>query len=103
MSALLQCRSCGQSDLEMVLSLGSMPLANALITAEQLDQPESTYPLDLVFCANCSLVQITETVAPEELFRDYLYFSSFSDAMLRHAQGIVERVLKLRSLGANSL
>jgi hypothetical protein len=87
----------------MVLSLGSMPLANALITAEQLDQPESTYPLELAFCPNCSLVQITETVPPEELFRDYLYFSSFSDTMLQHAQAIVERVLELRPLGANSL
>src|SRR5947209_10651253 len=103
MSASLACRSCGQTDLQLVLSLGSLPLANALVTAEQLDQPESTYPLDLAFCANCSLVQITETVPPEELFRDYLYFSSFSDTMLRHAQGIVERVLELRPLGANSL
>lgn len=103
MTTSLECRSCGQPDLQIVLSLGSMPLANALVTAEQLDQPESTYPLELAFCPNCSLVQITETVAPEELFRDYLYFSSFSDTMLRHAQAIVERVLELRPLGANSL
>lgn len=103
MSASLKCRSCGQPDLQMVLSLGSMPLANALITAEHLDRPESTYPLELAFCSNCSLVQITETVPPEELFRDYLYFSSFSDTMLQHAQAIVERVLELRPLGTNSL
>src|SRR6266550_8386085 len=103
MSSSLECRSCGRPDLQMVLSLGSMPLANALITAEQLDQPESTYPLELVFCSNCTLVQITETVPPEELFRDYLYFSSFSDTMLRHAQAVVERVLEWRPLNANSL
>src|SRR6266550_1274056 len=99
MSAVLECRSCGAPDLQLVLSLGSMPLANALITAEQLDQPESTYPLELAFCPQCSLVQITETVPPEELFRDYLYFSSFSDTMLSHAQAIVEGVLEcLRQL-----
>src|SRR6202165_3629223 len=103
MSASLQCRSCGQPDLEMVLSLGSTPLANALITEAQLDQPESTYPLDLAFCPQCTLVQITETVPPEELFREYLYFSSFSDTMLRHAQTIVERMLTLQPLNANSL
>ena len=80
-----------------------MPLANALVTAEQLDQPESTYPLELAFCPKCSLVQITETVPPEELFRDYPYFSSFSDTMLSHAQAIVERVLEWRPLDANSL
>ncbi|MEO8433482.1 MAG: class I SAM-dependent methyltransferase [Pyrinomonadaceae bacterium] len=103
MSPSIECRSCEQAGLQMVLSLGSMPLANALITAEQLDQPESTYPLELAFCPNCSLVQITETVPPEELFRDYLYFSSFSDTMLQHAQAIVERVLESQLVGPNSL
>src|SRR5438045_1556628 len=103
MSSAIACRSCGRSDLQMVLSLGKMPLANALVTAEELDQPESTYPLDLAFCFECSLVQITETVPPEELFRDYPYFSSFSDTMLSHAQAIVERVLESQSLDANSL
>jgi SAM-dependent methyltransferase len=103
MSASLECRSCGRPELQMVLSLGSMPLANALVTAEQLDQSESTYPLELAFCPDCSLVQITETVPPEELFRDYPYFSSFSDTMLQHAQAIVERVIESRPIGADSL
>ncbi len=103
MSSAIECRSCGRLDLQMVLSLGSMPLANALLTAEQLDQPESTYPLELAFCPECSLVQITEAVPPEKLFRDYPYFSSFSDTMLRHAQKIVERVLESRRLDANCL
>ena len=62
-----------------MLSLGRTPLANALLTAEQLDEPEATFPLDLAFCADCALVQITETVPPEVLFREYLYLSSFSD------------------------
>jgi SAM-dependent methyltransferase len=80
-----------------------MPLANALLTADELKQPEPTYPLELAFCSSCSLVQITETVAPERLFRDYLYFSSFSDTMLRHAQAIVERVIESRGIDAKSL
>lgn len=103
MSTSLACRSCGHTDLQLVLSLGSMPLANALVTAEQLDQPESTYPLELTFCPACTLVQITETVPPEELFRDYLYFSSFSDTMLQHAQEIVGRVLESKPMGPDSL
>lgn len=97
------CRSCGEVGLEIVLSLGSMPLANALLTAEQLNQPEPTYPLDLVFCRHCALVQITETVPPEELFREYLYFSSFSDTMLRHAKQLVERLIASRQINSNSL
>ena len=97
------CRSCGYPDLELVLSLGKMPLANAFLAAGQLDQPESAYPLDLAFCPHCALVQITETVPPEQLFQKYLYFSSFSDTMLRHAQQIVERLIASRRLEANSL
>jgi SAM-dependent methyltransferase len=103
MSSAVACRSCGRPDLELVLSLGRMPLANALLTADELKQPEPTYPLELAFCSSCSLVQITETVAPERLFRDYLYFSSFSDTMLRHAQAIVERVIESRGIDAKSL
>jgi SAM-dependent methyltransferase len=97
------CRSCGATELRPILDLGWTPLANALLTAEQLTEPEPVYPLELVFCPACTLVQITETVPPEMLFRDYLYFSSFSDAMLGHARAIVERILTLQPLDANSL
>jgi SAM-dependent methyltransferase len=97
------CRSCGSGELEVVLSLGSTPLANALLTTEQLAQPEPRFPLDLAFCAACSLVQITETVPPETLFREYLYFSSVSDTMVRHAQALVEELTAERHLGEGSL
>lgn len=103
MSATVACRSCGRPDLQLVLSLGRMPLANALLTADQLNEHEPTYPLELAFCPDCSLVQITETVPAEQLFRDYLYFSSFSDTMLSHAQAIVNRVREGRSLNSDSL
>jgi SAM-dependent methyltransferase len=103
MSPTLSCRSCGESNLQMILSLGCTPLANALITADQLEQPESTYPLELVLCPDCTLVQITETVPPEKLFREYSYFSSFSDTMLRHAQEIVQRMLNSGRLTKDSL
>lgn len=97
------CRSCGKTGLTTILSLGRTPLANALLTAEQLDQSESTYRLDLTFCLHCALVQITETVPPEMLFREYLYFSSFSDTLLRHAQELVGRLIQSRRLDGNSL
>ena len=97
------CRSCGYADLTTVLSLGETPLANSLRTTEQFDQPEQLYPLDLVFCPRCTLVQITETVPPEQLFRDYLYFSSFSDTMLRHAQELVGQAIDERHLDGSSL
>lgn len=97
------CRACGAPELVPVLSLGHTPLANALLAPEQLHQPEATYPLETVFCPTCTLVQITETVPPEVLFGEYLYFSSFSDTMLQHAEALVRRLVAERGLGHDSL
>ena len=97
------CRSCGSRQLELVLSLGSTPLANSLLTEPQPARPEETFPLELVFCPHCTLAQITETVPPEKLFREYLYFSSFSDTMLRHARELVEELITSHQLDSESL
>jgi SAM-dependent methyltransferase len=97
------CRSCGSPQLEVVLSLGQTPLANSLLTQAQLTEPEPTYPLDLAFCTRCALLQITETVPPEQLFREYLYFSSFSDTMLQHAEALADELIPSRGLNARSL
>lgn len=99
----LKCRSCGATELRPVLDLGQTPLANALLTREQLTRSEAVYPLELVFCPSCTLVQITETVPPEQLFREYFYLSSFSDTLLRHAEKIAEQLRSARSLDSNSL
>lgn len=98
-----RCRSCGGDNIKTILSLGTSPLANALLTAEQLNQPERTYPLELVFCCRCTLVQITETVPPETLFGEYFYFSSFSDTILQNAKSIAEQMIAALDLGAQSL
>ena len=74
-----------------------------MLDEDQLGQPEATWPLDLVRCENCSLVQITETVPPETLFSDYAYFSSFSDTMVEHARTIAERLTTDRVLDQDSL
>ncbi|HCF99366.1 MAG TPA: methyltransferase [Chloroflexi bacterium] len=99
----VRCRSCGSSNLELILSLGRTPLANALVSPDHLDDPEPTFPLDLAFCPQCTLVQITHSVPPEELFSEYVYFSSFSDTMLRHSRGLVGRLIDQERLDASSL
>ncbi|MBM4440317.1 MAG: class I SAM-dependent methyltransferase [Candidatus Rokubacteria bacterium] len=99
----MACRSCHQPDLELILSLGRVPLANALLTAEELETPAQEFPLDLAFCPRCALVQILETVPPETLFREYLYFSSYSDTMLRHSREHATRLIKDEGLGRDSL
>jgi SAM-dependent methyltransferase len=80
-----------------------MPLANALLAEADLTRPEPHYPLNLAFCPSCSLVQITETVPPEQMFREYLYFSSFSETMVSHAKEIADRLTEARALGSSSL
>jgi len=103
MTTETRCRSCGSTDLHLVLSLGKTPLANSLLTPEQVTQPEPYFPLDLVFCPQCTLVQITETVPPAVLFSNYFYFSSFSDTMLHHAEVLVKRLISDRQLNPGSL
>jgi SAM-dependent methyltransferase len=97
------CRGCGTSRLEVVLDLGEMPLANAILNEEDLARPEPRYPLALAYCPQCWLVQITETVSPELLFREYTYFSSVSDAFVEHSRVMAERLIEQRGLGAGSL
>lgn len=99
----LECRACGKTGLIDVLSLGETPLANSLLTKDELGEEEPAYPLDLVFCPHCSLVQITESISPKKLFSDYLYFSSFSDTMLRSAEALTTRLTRARGFGADSL
>ncbi len=98
-----QCRSCTGTRFAPVIDLGETPLANALIEAEALDKPEAWYRLRVVFCRDCSLVQITETVPPEILFCNYVYFSSFSDTAVVSAKAIAQRLTRERKLGENSL
>ena len=97
------CRICDGSNLLPILSFGQTPLANALVPADRANQVEPTYPLNLVFCRQCALVQITETVPAAELFSQYPYFSSYSDTMLTHAEALAERFWHERGLGQRSL
>ncbi len=96
------CRSCGYATLHPVLDLGRTPLANQLLALSQLDRPEAFYPLEVVLCPRCTLVQITETVPPEQLFREYPYFSSFSDTLLQHAEELANSLVDARSLDGRS-
>lgn len=98
------CRSCGEADLGTFLSLGTTPLADALLDPDQLELPEARFPLDVAFCPTCSLVQITEDVPPETLFvANYLYFSSFSDMLLRHSRDHALTLIERQGLGPGSL
>jgi SAM-dependent methyltransferase len=100
---LHSCRSCGGKALVPVLDLGTTPLANRLPTEAELALPEPAFPLRLVFCPGCALLQIDQTVDPELLFREYLYFSSVSQALLDHAQESAREQIERYGLGPSSL
>jgi SAM-dependent methyltransferase len=103
-AATARCRCCGGDGLTVFLSLGDLPLSDGFITAQQLAQEDARYPLDVAFCADCALVQILETVPPEVLFgEDYPYFSSFTDALLRHSEANVVTRIADRNLSSRSL
>jgi len=99
-----KCRVCATDGLDIFLDLGSMPLADRMLTKEQLLQKEPRHPLQMAFCSICSLVQILETVDPKMLFRDnYPYYSSFSPSLLQHSRDNVMALIRSRNLNTKSL
>jgi SAM-dependent methyltransferase len=98
------CRGCGHATLLEILAFGDMPLSNGLLSESQLSKEEPKFPLTVVFCPACSLVQIRETVAPEVLFTtDYPYFSSVSDAWVAHCRANALELIERCKLGGSSL
>lgn len=98
------CRSCGSTRLETMLAFAETPLADRLLTAAQLAEPELTAPLTWSFCPDCTLVQIRETVDPEVLFyEEYPYFTSVSASLVRHFRESAAAIVERRALGPESL
>ena len=97
------CRSCESSDLEPIFSLGGLPLASVLIAPAALSDSEPSYPLDLVLCRDCSLVQTAQTVPPSMLYDDsFRTFSSSSDAKVSRARSLALNLIHERQLHADS-
>lgn len=102
METIEACRACRSDRLTTILELGTVPLANALVPEDRLEDTEPAFPLTLLFCESCSLVQIRETVSPEVLFSHYHYASSFSDTMLAHAAQAAKTHIERFTLGPGS-
>lgn len=85
MTAIQCCRACGHRELVTVLDLGESPLADRLLHPHELEEQDLFFPLKLVVCPSCALVQITEDVPPEILYcGDYPYYTSVSPGLVRH-------------------
>jgi len=87
----IQCRSCASCSTEEVINLGEQPLANNFLSPEFLELPEQRFPLGLVVCTECWMLQITDLVPPVDLFSQYVYFSSYSEAWVVHAAACAAR------------
>ena len=97
------CRFCQAVLARTFVDLGRAPLSNAFLAADRLRAMEPHYPLHAYVCEKCLLVQLEEFQTAETIFGDYLYFSSFSDLWLRHAEEYAERMTTELRLGAASL
>jgi SAM-dependent methyltransferase len=97
------CRHCRSPLEHTVIDLGHQPPSNAYLTAEQLLEPEVTYPLRVYVCTNCWLVQLPAHATAEALFTaDYAYFSSMSSSWCAHAERFVVEAVERLELGADS-
>src|SRR4051812_25559426 len=98
-----RCRFCDAPLDATFVDLGLSPLCESFVPATALNDPETFYPLHVYVCGECFLVQLEEFVTPEEIFREYAYFSSFSDSWLAHARGYVESISERLALDGDSL
>lgn len=97
------CLGCGAHLPDAFLDLGEMPPANSYLDSGGESAEETAYKLAVAYCPGCHLVQLTHRVDPRKLFGDYLYFSSFSDAFLKHAEAMAESLTERLALGSDSL
>jgi hypothetical protein len=96
------CRFCNHELQSVFVDLGTSPLCESFLSAEQLAQPEPFYPLTVYVCDKCFLVQLPAHVSGEHIFSEYAYFSSYSSSYLEHARLNAESLIRRFELGSHS-
>jgi SAM-dependent methyltransferase len=97
------CRLCDAELTETFVDIGMSPLCESYVPADRVDGPETFYPLHVRICGECLLVQLPPYVAGEDIFSDYLYFSSYSDSWVAHAKRYADEMIARLRLGPDSL
>lgn len=99
----MQCRFCKTSLSHVFIDLINSPASNSFLTKEQLNEPETFYPLKIYTCPSCFLVQVDEYKKSDAIFNsDYVYFSSYSSSWLQHAKAYTEKMTRRFGLNHNS-
>ncbi len=90
----MKCRHCKSELTQEFIDLVNAPAPNSFLTKEQLNEPEVFYPLRLLVCRECWLVQVDEYKKSNDIFnKDYAYFSSYSKSWLEHARKYVDMIV----------
>jgi SAM-dependent methyltransferase len=97
------CRVCGADLHHLVVDLGMSPLCESFVEASRVNAMEAFFPLRVYVCDRCLLVQLQEYVSPEDIFTEYAYFSSFSEAWLTHCRDYVVMISERLGLDRDSL
>ena len=97
------CRLCGEALTQSFVDLGMSPLCESYLTRNQLDGMEAYYPLHVMVCSSCFLVQLKEYVSPDDIFSEYAYFSSYSTSWVEHAKRYCQMIQARLGLGPQSL
>jgi SAM-dependent methyltransferase len=100
----MKCRHCGTPLNLRLVDLGSAPPSNAYLTEGDLKKPEMWFPLRILVCLECWLVQTDDFTGAEEIFTDsYAYFSSYSKSWLDHAENYVAMAVDQFKLDERSM
>ena len=98
------CRNCGAELIETVQDFGLLPISNEFRDSVAAPfAPQTFYPLTVLVCTKCWLVQLSRVETPPHFDADYAYFSSFSTSWLEHAKTYAERMTRELDLGPDSL
>lgn len=99
----MKCRHCQADLVHSFVDLGSAPPSNSYLSEDALQAPETWYPLQVLICDECWLVQTADFAKRDEFFSaDYAYFSSFSDSWLKHAKAYVDKMATRFALDGSS-
>ena len=97
------CRACGSAELELFFSLKPTPIGDAYVTADKVDVPQPSYPIDLFMCQRCGLAQLIDIIDPNVLYGDYIYVTASSLGLAEHFGGYADAVIKRTNLRPGSL
>ena len=101
---IIKCRGCGFGNLETLVNLGHSPISNEFLPRDFDFSLEKTFPLHAIVCLSCALVQLTDNLDRETLFKsDYVYYSSYSKSWLEHCESFAEKMINELDLDSEDL